>query len=187
MNKKTDEQIAVQVQRGDREAFGQIIDRYEVALIRYVSRILGDHEAAEDVTQEAFLKSYRDIQSFDGRRKFSSWLYRIAHNEAIDYIRKNKRVVTLEEAGTVASEEDLHGAAQKKIDRYSLRKRLDAAIGNISAKYRETVILRFYEEKEYDEIADILRIPIGTVGTYISRAKTELRTYLGDINLGDFL
>lgn len=187
MTKITDEQLAAQVQGGDNDAFGQLIDRYESALIRYAGCLVGDMDIAEDITQEAFLKSYRDIQGFDKGRKFSSWLYRIVHNEAIDYIRKNKRLVELEEAENVASDEDLHQTSQERLDKPHLKKKLDAAIKKLPIKYRETVILRFYEEKEYDEISDILRIPIGTVGTYISRAKAVLKQHLSEINLEDYL
>lgn len=187
MNKLTDEQLAAKLQGGDHEAFGLIIDRYESAIIRYAIRLVSDHDIAEDIAQEAFIKAYRDIQSFDTKRKFSSWLYRIAHNEAIDYIRKNKRLVGLDEASEVASETDLHKTAQRNLDRTDIQKRLEKVINTISFKYREPVILRFYEEKEYEEISEILRIPIGTVGTYISRAKKELRERLSDINIEDYL
>ncbi len=185
--KETDEQLAVMLQKGNKDAFGQLIDRYEPALLRYTHRLLSDQDAAEDVTQETFLKSYRDIQGFDPNRKFSSWLYRIAHNQAIDAIRKRKGTVILEEAESIASEEDIHDDIQNRLDKKHLRTKLDTAIAKIPTKYRETVILRFYEEKEYDEIAEILHLPIGTVGTYISRAKAELRKQLTEINIEDYL
>jgi len=187
MIKETDEQLAVRVQNGDKETFGLIIDRYEAALIRYTTRLLGNHESAEDVTQETFLRAYRDIRGFDPHRKFSSWLYRIAHNQAIDTVRKRRGTVILEEAENVASEEDIHHSTRKRLDREHLKNMLDGAIKQIPVKYRETVILRFYEEREYDEIAEILHLPIGTVGTYISRAKIELKKQLNDINIEDYL
>lgn len=187
MNKYTDEQLAQRLQQDDHESFGHIIDRYEPALIRYASRLVRDHDAAEDVVQETFVKAYRDIQSFDTKRKFSSWLYRIAHNEAIDYIRKNRRLVGLDEASEVASDTDIYSSAQSSLDQDKTKKRLGKAINAISLRYREPVILRFYEEKEYEEIAEIMRIPIGTVGTYISRAKKELKENLSDINIEDYL
>jgi len=187
MKRLTDEQLAAKLQEGDHEAFGLIIDKYESAIVRYANRLVNDHDIAEDVAQEAFIKTYRDIQSFDTKRKFSSWLYRIAHNEAIDYIRKNKRIVGLDEAIEVASEIDLHKTAQKNLDKSGTKDKLEKAINKISSKYREAVILRFYEEKEYEEIAEILHVPIGTVGTYISRAKKELKEQLSDINIEDYL
>ena len=93
----------------------------------------------------------------------------------------------LEEAENVASEEDIHHSTRKRLDREHLKNMLDGAIKQIPVKYRETVILRFYEEREYDEIAEILHLPIGTVGTYISRAKIELKKQLNDINIEDYL
>jgi RNA polymerase sigma-70 factor (ECF subfamily) len=87
----------------------------------------------------------------------------------------------------VASEIDLHKTAQKNLDKSGTKDKLEKAINKISSKYREAVILRFYEEKEYEEIAEILHVPIGTVGTYISRAKKELKEQLSDINIEDYL
>lgn len=160
-------------------AFGEIIERYEAKLARYIDRlgvrVLDDKL---DVLQEIFIKAYRNLNSFDGSFKFSSWIYRIAHNEAVSWYRKRsvrpeghlvadgEDVMFLIKDGTEGSEV----AFDKDLNATELLRALD----EIDQKYKEALILRFFEHKEYEEISDILRVPIGTVGTLISRGKKQL-------------
>ena len=91
MEKETDEAIATRVQKGDSEAFGQLVERYEEKLMRYARKFLRDPDDAKDIVQEVFIKSYQNIQSFDATRRFSPWIYRIAHNEFVNAIKKRSR------------------------------------------------------------------------------------------------
>src|ERR1039457_56959 len=91
MTEQTDEQIAIAVQKGDAQAFGALVERFEPKLLRYARKFLFDYEDGKDMVQEVFIKAYSNIQSFDADRSFSSWIYRIAHNEFINAIRKKGR------------------------------------------------------------------------------------------------
>ena len=178
---KTDEElVALTIQNKQRYLY--LMQRYEQKLIRYVQRIiLCSREDAEDVVQETFIKTYEHLNDFDTSLKFSSWIYRIAHNEAINALRKISRLPltprTEEEhffLENIADSANLEEEMLKKMESESVR----AALSNISEKYREVLILKFLEDKSYEEISDILKKPVGTVGTLINRAKVKLREEL---------
>lgn len=160
-------------------AFGEVIERYEAKLSRYIER-LGVRVSDDrlDVLQEIFIKAYRNLNSFDGSFKFSSWIYRIAHNEAISWYRKQS---VRPEGHLVADGEEVMllikdgtEGAEVAFDKDLNASELIRALNQLDQKYKEAIILRFFEHKEYDEISDILRIPIGSVGTLISRGKKQL-------------
>lgn len=160
-------------------AFGEVIERYEAKLARYIER-LGVRVSDDrlDVLQEIFIKAYRNLNSFDGSFKFSSWIYRIAHNEAISWYRKQS---VRPEGHLVADGEEVMllikdgtEGAEVAFDKDLNASELIRALNQLDQKYKEAIILRFFEHKEYDEISDILRIPIGSVGTLISRGKKQL-------------
>lgn len=160
-------------------AFGEVIERYEAKLARYIERLgVRVPDDKLDVLQEIFIKSYRNLNSFDGSFKFSSWIYRIAHNEAISWYRKQS---VRPEGHLVADGEevmllikDSTEGAEVAFDKDLNASELIRALNQIDQKYQEAIILRFFEHKEYEEISDILRIPIGSVGTLISRGKKQL-------------
>ncbi len=169
-------------------SFGFIIERYEAKLHRYISR-LGVKNADDivDVLQEIFIKAYVNLNSFDTSLSFSSWIYRIAHNEAISWYRKQK--VRPEGHLIVESDEVLNLLSNKQEGPESLfdsqinAVELNKALLKIEPKYREVLLLRYFEEKEYSEISDILQIPVGSVGTLIARGKKQLQAALNRDNL----
>lgn len=180
----SDEELAKQTLH-DKQAFGQLVERYEPKLARYIRR-LGVHNADDqlDVLQEIFLKAYRNINGFDTSLKFSSWIYRIAHNEAISWYRKRK---VRPEGHLVADSEELMGIVESKedapdvlFDRSVDAERLRHGLAGIDARYREVIVLRFFEHKEYDEISDILKIPVGSVGTWLHRGKKQLARVIAE-------
>ncbi len=183
----TDEEIAVMVQDGDKEAFGEVIDRFEKPLCAFIYRMLGDRENCADALQETFLKAYKNINSYDPKRKFSSWIYRIAHNEAITHYRKNTKHVALDEVVEIASGENNAEIIQKKIDTGAQKELLERALLTIPLKYREVIVFRFYEDKSYEEISEIMHLPVNTVGTYLSRGKNEIKKHFKDIHLEEIL
>lgn len=160
-------------------AFGEVIERYEAKLARYIERLgVRVPDDKLDVLQEIFIKAYRNLNSFDGSFKFSSWIYRIAHNEAISWYRKQS---VRPEGHLVAGGEDIMllikdgtDGAEAAFDKDLNASELIRALNEIDQKYKQAIILRFFEHKEYEEISDILRIPIGSVGTLISRGKKQL-------------
>ena len=163
--------------------YGILMERYEAKLKRYVTRLgVRNHEDQLNVLQEIFIKAYRNLNGFDTDLSFSSWMYRIAHNEAISFYRKkNVRPeghlvgdgeVVLE---FLSSKED---GPEIKFDRLVNAEEVSRALERIDEKYREPIILRFFEHKEYDEISDILQIPMGSVGTLLHRGKKQLASVL---------
>ncbi len=178
INKLTDEEIARLVQSGDIDVFGELIKRYEAKMLRYAKKFLFNYEDAEDIVQEVFLKAYINIQSFDAGRKFSSWLYRIAHNEFINAIKKKKRQpLLLFDSDTLFPRLASKERADTKVNEQEISQMLDKCLNKLNAKYREPLILYYFEELSYKEIADVLRIPIATVGIRLQRGKKIMKTF----------
>jgi len=157
--------------------FSCIVERYEAKLTRYIRRIsAATQEDAEDLLQEIFVKVYRNLYGFDPSLKFSSWIYRIAHNQVISQWRKTKsrpQVLKFEADEDflkfIAADEDLAGNIERKFTGEEVRD----VISRLDGKYKEVLVLKFLEEKDYKEISDILRKPLGTVATLINRAKKQ--------------
>lgn len=183
--KLPDEELVLYVQRNEGKGFETIIDRYQTKLLRYVKTMCKDPESAEDIVQETFISAYQNINSFDVRRKFSSWIYRIAHNKAINEIRKNKNKISIDEIAEVASPHD-SGVLSNKIDQKQAREVLEKIIDTLSERYRGPLILRFFEEKTYEEISDILQLTVSTVGVRIKRGTAKIKT-LSNLKLEDYL
>jgi RNA polymerase sigma-70 factor (ECF subfamily) len=167
----------------DRDHFGFLIERYEAKLCRYIARLgVRSREDQQDVLQEIFIKAYRNLHGFDTDLSFSSWIYRIAHNEAISWYRKQR---VRPEGHLIAEGDEVLGllasresAPDVSFDVAVNAREVTRALGTLDAKYREVLILRFFEHKEYDEISDILQIPVGSVGTLIHRGKKQLAAAL---------
>ena len=173
----SDEELARAVQQGTDDAFTILFQRYEQKMLRYGQRFLYSYEDLEDAVQEVFIKTYRNIKSFDTDKKFSTWIYRIAHNTFINVIKKNGREpVSFFDFDTfislpVRTEDTLEGLLDTKESTEKIVHRMK----QLSPKYREVLILFYLEELGYKEIADVLSIPISTVGVRIARAKAQLK------------
>ena len=170
----SDNQLVNRVIKGDIEAFGLLVDRYEAKLMRYVVYLIHDSAVAQDIVQEVFIKAYQNLQGFKSKYKFSSWIYRIAHNEAMNYIRKTRRLVysdNMEELKETSSEDGI----ATEIDREILKKQVQGCLDQLDMKYREVLILQYYENMSYVEISDILHIPVSTVGVRSLRGRNKLR------------
>jgi len=163
----SDEKIVEIVRNKDKNFYAEIIHRYEKKLLRYALYLINDEHLATDAVQEGFIKAYVNLHSFNAKMKFSSWLYRIVHNQAINLVYKNKQHSLFEENLELDSGIDLEDDLIKK----ELRAHLHNCINQIPILYKEPLTLYFLEEKSYEEISDILRLPIGTIGTRINRAK----------------
>jgi RNA polymerase sigma-70 factor (ECF subfamily) len=155
---KTDEAIAAEIQKGDTELFAEIIKRYEEKLSRYARRFILDDDEAKDSIQETFIKSYVNIQSFDTGRKFSSWIYRIAHNEFINALKKKNigRIISVFDLDVILPHLASKERAEKEAEKKELRRMLDECLNRLNPKYREPLILYYFEEMDYRQIADIL-------------------------------
>lgn len=168
----TDEEIVEIVRTKDKETYAEIIKRYQAKLLRYAGYIMGDEHKGADVVQEGFIKAYVNLNGFDTKRKFSSWIYRIVHNGAMNMFGKHKRQVPMD----VNLEFDSGINVEDEFIKHELVSRAHHCLEQMSIIYKEPLSLFYLEEKSYEEISDILRIPIGTVATRINRAKGIMKT-----------
>lgn len=176
MENESDETIARAVQKGDIEAFGALVERYENKMKRYANRFLFEREDVKDVIQDVFIKAYENIQSFDASRRFSPWLYRIAHNEFINAIRKKKKdPLPFFDPDTLFPHPITEETLDDEVHRKDIKAMLETWLSNVDPKYREVLILYYFEELDYAEIAEILRVPISTVGVRLLRGKAALK------------
>ncbi len=170
-----DEKIVKLVQEGDIDSFSVLVERYEVKIKRYAKKFLSGREDIEDVVQNVFIKAYKNIQGFDVKRKFSSWIYRIAHNEFVNALKKKKTGLQLFSLDILlpylVDEEKINQEIEFKEIRQSLR----YCLNKIDIKYKEPIILYYLENMSYREVADIMRIPISTVGIRLKRGKKMLK------------
>lgn len=184
-NQGSDIVIVTTVLSGDVDAFEVIIDRYSNAFQRYICRLGVVPPDDEDVLQEVFLKIYKNLNDFNPSYKFSSWAYRIAHNEAVSYSRKRRKMYIFhndaEKRWFWDGVLDEHDPTSMIIDAEDMsahedtKKWLVDVLNSLDNKYSNPIILYFFEGKQYEEISDILRIPVSTVGTRIRRAKEKIR------------
>lgn len=171
LSKFTDEKVVEFTRAKNKEAYIEIINRYQIKLLRYATYILNDEEKATDIVQESFIKAYINLNSFNKKMKFSSWIYRIVHNESINLIKKHKKEVPILENIDFDSGIDVEEEYNKK----EMTGMVRDCLSKIPILYKEPLSLHFLEDKSYNEISDILRIPIGTVGTRINRAKVIMK------------
>lgn len=192
LESKPDHEVALLVPK-DKEVFAVLIRRYEGALIRYVARLgILNPEDKVDVVQNTFIKAYKNIHSFDAKFPFSSWIYRIAHNEAISFFRAKKArpeghtIENAEEFIDRIYDDNSSSDIAEEINNKINAEHINKALNNLEDKYKNILILRYFEDKDYSEISDILEIPSGSVATLIHRAKKQLAnnlSYIDEVNL----
>ncbi len=174
---KSDEQIASLVQADKIELFGVLMERYEGKMKRYAAKFISNQEDIKDVVQDVFLKAYENIRSFDTRRKFSPWLYRIAHNELVNLLRKKekRKVLPFLDLDTFIPHNIREENPKQEIEKREIKETVQECLERLEFKYREPVFLYYFEGLSYKEIADVLGIPVSTVGIRIKRAKEKMR------------
>lgn len=179
----TDEALAARVQAGEVDIFGMLIERYQKKLSRYGTKFLSQPEDIQDIMQEVFIRAYQNIQSFDVSQRFSPWIYRIAHNEYVSALRKRSHnPFIVFDFDALLSHHAYDDPAEGERDQADMRVMIEKGLAEISAKYREVLILYYLEEFGYKEISEVLRIPIGTVGIRLARGKTELERVYKKMN-----
>lgn len=169
--------------RGDAEAFRQLVEAYQTPAYRLAARMCGP-DSAEDVTQEAFLAAWRALPEFRGDCRFSTWLYRLVSNAAIDCLRREKKH---RDTGDVDDLELPDGgpSLQEQAERSDTRDAVRRALDGLSPEHRQVLLLRFMQELDYGEIARALNVSEGTVKSRINRAKSKLREVLAAGNFFD--
>jgi RNA polymerase sigma-70 factor (ECF subfamily) len=185
----SDKDVIEHARQGRESAFRELIRRYERPVFSVIYRMVRDRELSEDLAQDTFIKVLNALDKYDPSYKFSSWIFKIAHNTTVDHIRKK-------ELDTLSLDGSPHARTQEQAEATSftpaatgldpagyaesqeIGAEIEAAIGELRPQYREAILLWHVEGRPYDEIADIMDLPLGTVKTYIHRGRHELRAKL---------
>jgi RNA polymerase sigma-70 factor (ECF subfamily) len=176
-----DAQLVKASQQGNQDAFAFLVQRHQRRVFNLVLRMLQDYEEASEITQEAFLAAWQGLPSFRGEARFATWLYRIAYNCALKQLERRKRERSLQ--ADLEAEQILEGANKQKqaediLELCARQAIVREQIEKLPAKYRMVLILRHLHEKTYEEMADILTMPIGTIKTHLFRARHLLKERL---------
>lgn len=175
---KSDEEVFSQMKKSP-ELFKIIMDRYEKKLGNYIKRNSGlDSDSTDDLLQDIFVSVYQNANAFRFDMKFSSWIYRIAHNKTIDNWRKykkNKTQISLEENVSFVETFFNKNEVEDEIEKIESKEIVEKVLPLVKEKYREVLILRFLEEKSYEEISDIMQSPKSTIGTLVARGKKDFK------------
>lgn len=163
------------VLKGDIEKYELIVKKYEDPLLRYASTILSSDDDAKDAVQTSFIKAYRNLNSYNSRLKFSSWIYRIVHNESLNMIKKNKKYITTNKDLIMKLIPSDELTEIEKLNKKEISKMVMNNIDQLPLNYKEALTLYYLQEKSYQEISDILRIPLNTVKTRLRRSKNALK------------
>jgi RNA polymerase sigma-70 factor (ECF subfamily) len=188
----TDQEVVLLARSGREAAYRELIRRYERPVFALLFRMVRDRELAEDLSQETFIKALNAIESYRPEFKFSSWIFKIANNAAIDHLRRRELdTLSLDGSPHAETPEAMQatalqiGARQETpldtVEAKELGSEIEAAIGRLRPEYRSCILLRHVEGRAYEEIAEILDLPLGTVKTYIHRARNELRVALAHL------
>ncbi len=183
MQDLSDKELVEKAKKGDVSAFEQLLFRYEKQIFCYILRFINQKENAEDVTQETFIKLYRSLKTFDPEYKFRTWLYTIATHTAYDWLRKGKKMQELfiiddpDNQFETSSDE----TAYKELEMKENKEMVDKAIDKIKPKYKAIVVLFYRDDLSYEEISQVLDLPINTVKTHLYRAKKALSEELKNL------
>lgn len=161
------------------EAYKELFSRYQKKLFAYIFHLVGNKNEAEDILQNVFSKMYKNINNFDTSRKFSSWIYRIAHNEAINFLKQKNRRHLVSWDDITKSKDKLDLAykgeiIEEKWEHLEIVREIDRALEKLPKKYQQVLKLRYFQEYSYEDIGRILKKPVNTIGTLINRAKNKL-------------
>jgi len=187
-----DPAVVVEARRGSEAAYRELLSRYERPVFSLIFRMVRDRETAEDLSQETFVKVLNNLDRYSPEFKFSSWLFKIANNLTIDHLRRRRvDTISIEGAPDAVTSESAKATSiavvsdsespLEELESRELGAAIEHAIGQLRPEYRACIMLRHVEDKSYEEIAEIVKLPLGTVKTYIHRARHELRTALGDV------
>lgn len=182
-----DDKLVAAAAKGNQEAYKQLLEKYQKPLYFHIKKMVKDHEQVEDLVQEAFVKAFDNLGSYNTNYAFSTWLYRITTNHTIDYLRKKKlqtmsihQPVKTKEGEMSVQLQDDHAATDRNIIRKQRQKIIRNAIKNLPEKYRQVIEMRHLEELSYQEISEHLDLPLGTVKAHIFRAREMLYKALKD-------
>ena len=187
-----DRELATLAARGQEAAYRELLTRYERPVFSLVYRMVRDRTLAEDLAQEAFIRAFNAIGSYKTSYKFSNWILKIANNHTIDYLRKRKLdTVSIDGSPHARTPDEVAQSRvviesrgenpEEYVEHRELGSQIEEAIGELREEYRTVIVLRHVEGYAYDEIADVMDLPLGTVKTYLHRARGELRKSLAHL------
>lgn len=186
-SKQEDTTLIQEALAGNQSAFARLRQKYHDAIYNLIYRMIREKDEVEDLTQEAFIKAFGSLSSFNDEFAFSTWLYKIATNNCIDHIRRRKlqtfsidKPIESKESDFSFELPDTNDEPDQEMIARQRKKLLDDAINSLPPKYRQVIVMRHQEEMEYQEIAQILDLPLGTVKAHIFRAREMLYKYLRD-------
>jgi RNA polymerase sigma-70 factor (ECF subfamily) len=176
----TDGELIEKAIAGREDGFEELVRRYQRPITSYVYRMLGNYDASLDVTQEIFIKVYNSMTRYSSEYKFSTWLYKIAHNASIDYMRRNSVSQQSLEAENKDGSYELQIESKRlspeqERERSEWRTEIESVVKCLPAGYRELIVLRHSQDLSYDEIAEITNLPLGTVKNRLFRAREMMR------------
>jgi RNA polymerase sigma-70 factor (ECF subfamily) len=185
----SDHELVTRAQLGSETAYRELLDRYQRPVFSIIFRMIRDREQAEDLAQETFVRVFNHIGRYDPRYKFSSWIFKIATNLTIDWIRRKElKTVSIDGSRNAVTSDEMEASAitivsedenpEELLEAKELGEEIEQAIGKLRPEYRAAILLRHVEGREYQEIAEIMALPLGTVKTYIHRGRNELRDTL---------
>lgn len=176
-----DQQLVLASKQGDQDAFSQLVLRYQRRIFNIVYRMVHQYEEASEITQEAFLAAWQGLPTFRGEARFATWLYRIAYNCALKQIESRKRDKALQaalQAEQALDGEDCQQQADARLDAREQQAVVQEQLSYLPAKYRIVLVLRHLQEMTYEEMAEILAMPVGTIKTHLFRARNLLKERL---------
>ena len=166
----------MRVQGGEQELFGTLMERYEKKLSRYGSKFLSSPDNIQDIVQDVFISAFQNIRNFDASRRFSPWIYRIAHNAYVNALKKNTHLpITLFDFDALVSHTIYEDPVEIEREQKQMKVMLEESMEKIPPKYKEVLLLRYYEDLDYKEMAEVLELPLGTVGIRLKRARETLK------------
>lgn len=190
----TDTDLIELARKGSEKAYRELLGRYQRPVFSLVYRMVRDRELAEDIAQETFVKVFNHLANYNPKYKFSSWIFKIASNLSIDYLRKREpETVSLDGSRHASTADEIEATRitveskdenpEEFLEAKQLGAEIERAIEQLRPEYRTAILLRHVEGRAYEEIAEIMDVPLGTVKTYIHRARGELRSTLAHLRL----
>lgn len=185
----SDHDLVERARKGSEKAYRELLGRYQRPVFSLVYRMVRDREQAEDLAQETFVRVFNNLERYDPAYKFSSWIFKIATNLTIDWMRRKEvPTVSIDGSRYATSSDEIEASTitveskeenpEERLESKELGAEIEQAIGRLRPEYRQAIILRHIEDKPYEEIAQIMALPLGTVKTYIHRGRGELKEML---------
>ncbi len=189
---RTDQELVRLCLKGQERAAHELVSRYQRPVFSFICRMVRDRELAEDLAQDTFIRAFDNLAKYDPDYKFSSWLFKVGHNLTVDHIRRREldtvsihgapdAVTSDQQEATSVTLESEFEQPDELLEARELGASIEEAIERLRPEYRTAILLRHVEGYSYDEIAEVMEIPLGTVKTYIHRARAELQDMLGHL------